>query len=226
MVQLGSRRRMIRRKRFRMMLEQQSENAPHLLPAEYRQLEYLEGGVESYINTSLTYYKTTVYADVAFPYGNACAVGVSVNGQKSTKHFQIMRSYNYNSSIQAMNCNKNVWHRTNSLSERVQILYNSSDGKLYVNGVEVDPSNPMDGGAPSGIPVFLFAYNDSGSPSLSSPLVRIYRITIWDKLSGALQRDFIPCYRKADGTPGMYDLVSGTLFVNAGTGTFERGTEI
>ena len=36
-------------------------------------------------------------------------------------------------------------------------------------------------------------------------------------------RNFIPCYRKSDDEAGMYDLVSGKFYTNAGTGTFEVG---
>ena len=38
--------------------------------------------------------------------------------------------------------------------------------------------------------------------------------------------DFVPCYRKADGTIGMYDTVSGSFFTNAGTGTFSKGADV
>lgn len=38
--------------------------------------------------------------------------------------------------------------------------------------------------------------------------------------SGELLQHFIPCYRKADGEAGMYDLVTETFFTNKGTGEF------
>lgn len=38
--------------------------------------------------------------------------------------------------------------------------------------------------------------------------------------------NMVPCYRKADGEIGMYDLVSKTFFTNAGTGTFTKGAEV
>lgn len=44
--------------------------------------------------------------------------------------------------------------------------------------------------------------------------------------SGVVIQDLIPCYRKADDTPGMYDLVSNTFFTNAGTGEFIVGADI
>ena len=44
--------------------------------------------------------------------------------------------------------------------------------------------------------------------------------------SSGLVRDYIPCYRKADRKPGMYDLISKTFFTNIGTGEFTVGPEI
>lgn len=38
--------------------------------------------------------------------------------------------------------------------------------------------------------------------------------------------DLVPCFRKADGEIGMYDLVSGTFLTNAGTGTFVKGKNV
>lgn len=38
--------------------------------------------------------------------------------------------------------------------------------------------------------------------------------------------NMVPCYRKADNKPGMYDLVTNTFFVNAGTGEFTVGPDV
>lgn len=45
-------------------------------------------------------------------------------------------------------------------------------------------------------------------------------------ISGALVRDFIPCYRKSDNEIGLYDLVTKTFFTNQGTGTFLKGPDV
>lgn len=43
---------------------------------------------------------------------------------------------------------------------------------------------------------------------------------------GKLIGDFIPCYRKSDNVPGMYDLVTNVFFTNAGTGTIGVGPDV
>ena len=43
---------------------------------------------------------------------------------------------------------------------------------------------------------------------------------------GTLLRDMVPCRRKADNKPGMYDLVSGTFFTSAGSEDFTAGPDV
>ena len=38
--------------------------------------------------------------------------------------------------------------------------------------------------------------------------------------NGAIVTNFVPCVRKSDSKPGMYDTVSKTFYTNAGTGEF------
>ena len=49
---------------------------------------------------------------------------------------------------------------------------------------------------------------------------KIYSCQIYD--NGTLVRDFIAA-KLSDGTVGLYDKLSGLLYINAGTGTFEAG---
>ena len=52
--------------------------------------------------------------------------------------------------------------------------------------------------------------------------------TYWVRISkgGTLIRNLIPCRRKSDNKPGMYDTVSGEFFTNQGTGEFICGPDI
>lgn len=45
---------------------------------------------------------------------------------------------------------------------------------------------------------------------------RVYNLKVLK--DNTLLADYVPCYRKADNKPGMYDLVTGTFYVNQGTG--------
>lgn len=73
----------------------------------------------------------------------------------------------------------------------------------------------------SGLNTYLFCNNRAGvatEPSSS----RFYACKVYD--DGMLVRDFVPCLSDADGI-GMYDLVEGKFYGNAGTGVF-LGSEV
>lgn len=55
-------------------------------------------------------------------------------------------------------------------------------------------------------------------------VIRYYYCKFYD--NGSLVRDFVPCYRKADGVAGLYDRVTKRFFTNAGTGTFAKGNDV
>ena len=46
------------------------------------------------------------------------------------------------------------------------------------------------------------------------------------KKADGTEVNFIPCYRKSDNEPGMYDTVSGTFYTNSGSGTFLVGNDV
>ncbi len=48
----------------------------------------------------------------------------------------------------------------------------------------------------------------------------------WLDSNNELVQDLVPCYRKSDNEIGMYDLVSNTFYINAGTGTFIKGPDV
>lgn len=52
----------------------------------------------------------------------------------------------------------------------------------------------------------------------------IYYCKIWN--NSVLIRDFIPCYRIADGVIWMYDLVDNQFYTNAGSWTFTKGNDV
>lgn len=53
----------------------------------------------------------------------------------------------------------------------------------------------------------------------------IYRAILTDG-QGTEIFNLIPCYRKADNEPGMYDIVNNAFYTNAGSGTFIVGGDV
>lgn len=61
-------------------------------------------------------------------------------------------------------------------------------------------------------------FNSNGSSAI------IYSAKIYDGNNEI--RNYIPCYRKADNKPGLYDLVNGEFYTNQGTGEFLAGPDV
>lgn len=68
----------------------------------------------------------------------------------------------------------------------------------------------------------VFGAYYSGSTKYSS--MDLYSLKIYD--NETLIRDFVPCYRKSDNKPGLYDLVNNEFYTNEGTEEFGIGAEI
>lgn len=69
--------------------------------------------------------------------------------------------------------------------------------------------------------MWMFLDRAKRTSTFPSPL-SIYFCEIWQ--GGELVRHFIPCYRKADNVPGMWDLVGKQFYINKGTGAFTVGS--
>lgn len=72
---------------------------------------------------------------------------------------------------------------------------------------------------------FLFGRNQNGN-LLNNGSMKIYRAEIFDSQLQPV-RNYIPCYRRLDNKPGMYDTVNHTFNTNAGHGAdFTLGADV
>ena len=69
----------------------------------------------------------------------------------------------------------------------------------------------------SELPMYILSCNVKGSPGAGAQ-GNLYRMTI--KENDVIVRDFIPCYRKSDSKPGLYDIVNKQFYTNAGSSEF------
>ena len=68
-------------------------------------------------------------------------------------------------------------------------------------------------------------FTQTGAPTSWEKAKAIITPTkIWE--NNELKYEFIPCYRKADNVAGLYDLVNGVFYTNAGSGTFAVGSDV
>lgn len=105
-----------------------------------------------------------------------------------------------------------------SAGTRTSLTLDSYGDAFYVNGVkQVSLARSRTQTSPT--PIELMR---AGGTADEYGWGKLYAAYIWQ--NGTLQRNFVPCYRVADGLTGLYDLVTETFFPSEGDSPFLRGT--
>lgn len=180
------------------------------LPEEYQQVEYLESDGSQYINTGLvvtssngaSYDFEAQVVPNSFPSGDVyyTVAGVNSNTQLAWKVGGKACIGNATSSGTFFTVGKMA---------KITAKFASSAQTYYVDGTSTGLSRAIN----TDTNIYLFGINVSGY-----------------NMKGKLQYAkfgtsafFIPCYRKSDMKPGMYDVVRSTFYTNAGSGEFILG---
>lgn len=192
---------------------------PEILPLEYKQVEYLESTGTQYIITPFVYdfgvgisdqdkYDVSIKCSSS---DNYSICGVRWNDDRAfnlTGDNDVYKFYAYSNSSSIT---------TNIPVELTPHVWEYQDYSLYCDGIllgEAGRRSPG-GGLRS---IYLFARNYSDSPNDIGGTVRIYSFSA--KRNGNMLCNMVPCYRKNDGKPGMYDMATGAFYTNSGTGEF------
>lgn len=72
-------------------------------------------------------------------------------------------------------------------------------------------------------PITLGAWNN-GANGVECNSARIYSCKLYG--NGEMVRNLVPCYRKSDNVPGLWDKVENRFFMNAGSGSFTVGQNV
>lgn len=205
------------------------------IPSEYQEVEWIAAAanVGAYINLGFAYdTAATIYLDqwlngaktTTYPFGAANSSGVlrcmltSPDGESAhTSAFYGSNGVNYGSSSVSNNITNGKNEFVMTIGANVRKLQNLTTGATSSGAVSQTAYTMTD-------KLYLFAQNYKGSPRFGGER-KISAFRYYDK-SNALKCDLVPCYRKSDGVIGMYDLVSGAFFTNAGSGSFTKGGNV
>ena len=189
------------------------------LPGIYRRVEYLESSGTQYIYTDVPAKSgLECVADVMWIVGgstDACIFGGRLTGSN-----RIMLVHQYPAQRWTLGYGSS---HTDLASFDYGTKYNVSakcavgeqylkiDGTtIYTGTAQGDINNSFNMG------VFACTYSEQSVRLFSS--ARVY--TLKAKMDGVDVLNFIPCIRKTDNKPGMYETVTKTFFTNSGTGEF------
>lgn len=215
----------------RKLMAQVQGGSPGVLPDAYQQVAYLlsfagSSGHYSYINTGI---KPAVDVSIrgvfSFENGIYTSLFGSRTGNSTPQWFVSAPSvstpatmgfwYNSTRSMRKLSHNDEGDWFTVSMSNTEGTIVDDDGVTLF--SVSFDAVDFPD------VAMFLFARSNGGSPA-SAGVVGCKRFTIYK--AGSKIQDLIPCYRKADDKPGMYDIVTDTFFVSAGDREFTVGPDI
>ena len=205
-----------------------------ILPSEYQEVEYLECTGTQWIDTGRNLYEGSIIS-IDF-YITESSVNRVLYGwrRKGTykQQYQLMIGANQSKRRYiAYGASSEVLGSDFDFDTINKVIIDSYNKHIYINGEIVNcrenfgSDRVFNTDGSSELNPYLFTFNSIGSASSAMATdIKIYKYSV--KYNGNLIQNFIPCYRKSDNEPGMYDTVSGTFFTNQGTGEFIVGSNV
>ena len=181
------------------------------IPSEYQQVEYIESTGTQWIDTGAYITKNTSFScDFAMVrndgYGYCSIIGGTSGTMRAfiAQHkifFNVGNSSYYSDYTPTSGTKYNITMDANLCYINSDLVYTGDASTITENSATIN----------------LFAEGNG----VIWGACRIYHCQIYD--NGTLVRDFIPAMRKSDNVIGLYDIVNGVFYTNAGTGTFLKG---
>ncbi len=186
------------------------------LPDGYTQVEYIESSGTQYIDTGFKpKYSSRVVMDVS-------GVGTASQflfGARNAASSTAAQQFNvYRNSATAVRSDYFGSNKTASVADAsVRTVVDKNGNVTTMYGQTI--TNTAVSSGTSDYNLYLLALNNIGTAN-NFCAAKLYSCQIYD--NGTLVRDYIPCIN-ASGVVGLYDLVNGVFYQNAGSGAFTAG---
>lgn len=193
------------------------------IPSAYRRIDWLQSTGSAYIITDIVFYDNDFYIECDFTHTKKSGAEQPIfstwnsNFQywnafiTSANLFDVYTAGHHRSHIELM-----LGQQYHATLKREKTYSNTGYRWVYTATVSDDSFtwNTAVQSKINDIKMRMFKRGDNNNNSN----VKIHGCKVW--ISGVLTGNFIPCIRKSDSEPGMYDTVSRQFYTNAGTGTF------
>lgn len=192
------------------------------LPTEYQEVEYIESSGTQYIDEEFRPSGENVriltdYMYLSSPNGKSL-FGAETTDSDATFPITFYHTSDTVSSFY-VGSSRNIIDYTVVINIRYLLDCHANNGAFTADLNGDKQTATYSGSLAKTLNMFMFTNNwQQGAQTIAA---RLYARKIWD--NDELVRDYVPCYRKADNVAGLYDLVTGTFFANAGSGTFAVG---
>lgn len=190
-----------------------------ILPDNYTQLEYIESSGTQYIDTGyIPNQDTRIMAEMVYAsYADATCGLFGQRAPGGAQQFELM----YLSGRYYFSYGSNQYSAAASspVGKHMFIDLSKTSATINVDGTVANVT-PTTAETFTGFTTLkIHTLDRNGVNYLSNS--RIYSFKIYE--NGTSVRDFVPC-KNASGVIGLYDLVNGKFYTNAGSGTFSAGS--
>lgn len=197
------------------------------LPAEYKEVEWIGATGQQYFTSNIWLQDGITVDAVQTNGGGDCYLFGSRGNPASNRacfngHYQTTAEAVYNSYYTyayTLFQDNDVFHHI-ILTQKDKIAISYFDGVEVLNEIRgrsniIEDQNSLFG---------VFGQRDTNGSFSFLYLGKVSSIKVLK--DDNLLADYVPCYRKSDDKPGMYDLVSDTFYINEGTGEFTVGADV
>ena len=186
------------------------------LPSGYKQLEYIQSTGTQHLDTL---FKPNNHTRVVIDFRSTFSTANSPKGLLGSRNISDigMFAFLYSNRIDP---NYNGVGKSITVDSLQRHVYDFNQNSFSVDGDVVS----FDAGIFSpGYNLLLLSVQNYGTIDNRKAEGYLYSCQIYD--NGTLVRDFVPC-KNASGAVGLYDIVEGQFYANAGTGAFTAGPEV
>lgn len=206
-----------------------SEN--YIFPEQvYQQVEYLETDGKAYIMTTHQPSQNTRTVAEFSGVDTSIETDCPLFGARDEGSLRSYFSYSHSDSQGTRGYVTSFgteWHlfSLNPGSNRFTIDKNKNISTLYYNSESESLTQTDDTFTKTNLYGVIFGIAYTNETQYAQSGVRLYSYKTYN--SDTLARDYIPCYRKSDNKPGLYDVVHGVFYINANSeGEFVCGPNI
>lgn len=203
----------------RQMLLRQISDSPEI-PPEYKRIRYLESSGTQYIYTDVPA-KSGIECQATVMWLSANTGDQTIFGARlaSSNRLLLVHQYPYHMWTLGYDISHtNLGRLYYGIKYRVAAKTVQGEQYLKIDGetIYTGTSNKYID-EPFNMSLFACTYGSASVIRLFST-ARIYELSA--TMDGVPALNIVPCIRKADGKPGMYDLVNSKFYINDGDGEF------
>lgn len=184
------------------------------LPNGYTKLNYIQSSGTQYIDTGfIPNQDTRVYAECVLPIASSTQALFGCRVSSSSRQFQFVTQGSY----YRTDYNTTITNVSSKDYGTTKFYIDKNKNITNLNGEYTSTHTYASFTCPANM--YVFATNNNGS-LYACASAKLYKMEIYD--NGTLIRYFIPC-RNTSGVYGLYDIVYGKFYSNAGSGSFTGG---